>query len=148
VKKMEPASVAKCYDSSFPVALEGIITATEYHQAVSQVNREIEKVMKKWCYRDGFIGTMMFTGAFILIPMIPGIILSTRRINKVRDNIQSVFANLNVSAIGYRWVIVPRYDRIALEITHTEKLLNHQKFLLITQEALELSSMRCGYAGS
>ena len=98
---------ARHWEVEFPTVLEGVVDMHEYNQVsiciashlqhlsvalshfvctrqvITRLNTIIDEVLKKWYYKDGFIYGMLFSGAFIILPIVPACVTASKRSKKV-----------------------------------------------------------------
>jgi len=123
------------WQADFPLLLDGIVDRNEYYRTILKVNDITRKVIDKWFYSDGFIGSMFVSGVLILVPYIPAVVLSVKREKKIRKDIEEYFDGLNYGREdkGYTWVLEPNLLSIVIKVDH-KNISSQQKFLLLAEE--------------
>jgi len=127
------------WNVEFPIILQGIVDMGEYYQAITAFNQIIARVHKKWCYTDGFVATMFITGGLVLLPLIPAVALSVRKVKKINKNIQAHIETLNSNSYSrsYEWVLENTaggiLGKLGIKFLNEHKILPQQKFMLLQQ---------------
>jgi len=121
--------------ADYPVILKGLVDKNEYHQTVTKASNIAKTVLSKWCYSDKFVGSMLVGGVFLLVPYVPGLVLSHKRDKKIKAAVKELFdsVNQNWKTKGYKWTFTS-FLSIKIKFTAPEKLTRQQTFLLLAQQ--------------
>jgi len=122
------------WQADFPMALHGLVDKNEYYQTVTQASAIARSILSKWCYSDKFVGTMLVSGVFLLLPYVPGLVLSYKRDKKVKAAVDAYFegVNRNWETKGYKWTFTSLLG-IKIKFTDPKQLTQQQTFLLLAQ---------------
>jgi len=129
--------------TQYPVILEGLVAVNDYVETMEMVLSIIKGVLRKWYYKQGLIATMIITGFYVFVPLIPGIVLEVKRRNKLHNRIQGYFDFVNAGCRrkGYAWNLDKHTFMINIEFLHPHTIPDHQKYTLHLMSILRTPGM-------
>jgi len=142
-------AIRRTYQPEFPHVLDGLVDKRNYFQTVTQVNNIISSIFKKWYYSRGMDITNYITGAFILLPLIPWVILDVKRRHKIFRKIDRYVQDVNSSlppTANYRWVCEKSPPALKIEFIDATKVSDYHKALLIISAAATTTAVAAAAA--
>jgi len=152
VKRGPTRSTTEYWAAEFPRILEGLVDKREYNRIVTKINSITREVCKKSYYSNGFLGTMWVTGSMFLIPIIPAVVLSVRKLKKIERGISSYLEDINAhsNARGYKWGMQKdetqsgRVGSVYIEFFTDERMAPQQKFWIAAHSSQAFSRYHAG----
>jgi len=95
------------WDTTYPIALSGIISSEDYTDVVATVNKIWSQINNKKKYKDALLTALAVTGGIMWLPMIPLLVLEHKRKKELTTQINGFLntANRLFESVGLKWAM-------------------------------------------